>query len=32
VLERCPLRRKDQERSFKSRHRRSHLFLLGPRI
>src|SRR6266850_4948870 len=32
VLERCPLRRKDQKRSFKSRHRRSHLFLLGPRI
>src|SRR5204863_8934667 len=29
VLERCPLRRKDhRKRSFKSRHRRSHLFLL----
>ena len=28
VLERCPLRRKDQNQSSKSRHRRSHLFLI----
>ena len=33
VLERCPLQtERPWKRSFKSRHRRSHLFLLGPRI
>src|SRR5258705_1138850 len=33
VLERCPLKtERPWKRSFKSRHRRSHLFLLGPRI